>query len=343
MFPYILFLIIPFIKCDSHYEDPSNRSWSIIFREVYDLANQIPNKKVAVACPEEPSILETVSMANRLKIAEFILIGDENNIKTLSKEHNYKIDDIKIINEPNKALAALKATKLVHDGEYDILMRGYVPISDFMNAVKDKNVGLNTGKLISYIVMTEIQGIDQLLFLTDGEIITNPSLEDKVHLIENAVEMARLFGIRHPNVAALSPIEYIDPNVKSSVEADMLKKMSDEGKIKNCLIEGPISMDMAISYQACVDKAAWGSRIKGNANILLFPDYMASNMSWRLVRYVKRHLAAMLLWGTSKPVVMTGRGDDVWTKINSIVIAKYIDEYLKGNLNERNMYVMNVG
>jgi phosphate butyryltransferase len=217
-------------------------------------------------------------------------------------------------------------------------MRGYVPISDFMNAVKDKNVGLSSGKLISYIVMTEIQGIDQLLFLTDGEIITNPSLEDKVHLIENAVEMARLFGIRHPNVAALSPIEYIDPNVKSSVEADILKKMNDQGKIKDCLIEGPISMDMAISLRACTDKAAWTSRIKGDANILLFPDYMASNMSWRLVRYVKRHLAAMLLWGTTKPVVMTGRGDDVWTKINSIVLAKYIDEYLKGNLKGKSIY-----
>ena len=343
MFPYFLFLIIPFIKCDSHIDDPYNRAWSRIFLEIFKKAYDIPKKKLAVACPDEPSMLETVSMAHRLKIAEVILIGDEKNILSLAKHYRHNIEGIKIINEPNKALAALKATKLVHDGECDILMRGYVPISDFMNAVKDKNVGLNTGKLISYIVMTEIEGIDQLLFLTDGEIITNPSLEDKVHLIENAVEMAKLFGIRHPNVAALSPIEYIDPNVKSSVEADMLKKMNDEGKIKDCLIEGPISMDMAISLKACQDKAAWTSRVRGDANILLFPDYMASNMSWRLVRYVKRHLAAMLLWGTSKPVVMTGRGDDVWTKINSIVIAKYIDEYLKGNLNERNMYVMNVG
>ncbi len=341
MFSYIIFLIISFIKCDSYFDDPSNRSWSRIFRDIYDLANSMPKKKIAIACPDELSILETVSKAHSLEIAEFILVGDEKNIKNLAEKHKQKIEGIKIINEPNKALAALTAAKLVHDGECDILMRGYVPISDFMNAVKDKNVGLSSGKLISYIVMTEIEGIDQLLFLTDGEIITNPSLEDKVHLIENAVEMARLFGIRHPYVAALSPIEYIDPNVKSSVEADMLKKMSDEGKIKNCVIEGPISMDMAISYQACVDKAAWGSRIKGNANILLFPDYMASNMSWRLVRYVKRHLAAMLLWGTTKPVVMTGRGDDIWTKLNSIVLAKYIDEYLKGKLNEKNMYVMN--
>ena len=341
MFPYILLLLIPFIKCDSHFDDPSNRVWSRIFRDIYDLANTMPKKKVAIACPDEKSILETISKAKEEELVEFILVGDEKNITSLSKQYNLKIEGIKIINEPNRPLAALKASKLVHDGECDILMRGYVPISDFMNAVKDKNVGLSSGKLISYIVMTEIEGIDQLLFLTDGEIITNPSLEDKVHLIENAVEMARLFGIRHPNVAALSPIEYIDPNVKSSVEADMLKKMSDEGKIKNCVIEGPISMDMAISYQACVDKAAWGSRIKGNANILLFPDYMASNMSWRLVRYVKRHLAAMLLWGTTKPVVMTGRGDDVWTKINSIVLAKYIAEYLKGKLNEKNMYVMN--
>ena len=228
---------------------------------------------------------------------------------------------------------------MVHDGECDILMRGYVPVSDFVRVLHDEKYGLvKKDKKLTYIIMAEIEGIDQLLFLTDGEIITNPSLEDKVHLIENAVEMAKLFGIRHPNVAALSPIEYIDPNVKSSVEADMLKKMNDEGKIKDCLIEGPISMDMAISLQACTDKAAWGSRIKGDANVLLFPDYMASNMSWRLVRYVKRHLAAMLLWGTTKPVVMTGRGDDVWTKINSIVLAKYIDEYLKGNLKGKSIF-----
>ena len=119
------------------------------------------------------------------------------------------------------------------------------------------------------------------------------------------------------------------------MDADLLKKMSDEGKIKNCVIEGPISMDMAISLQACWDKGAWGSRIKGDANILLFPDYMASNMSWRLVKYIKRHLAAMVLFGTTKPVVMTGRGDDVWTKLNSIVIAKYIDDYMHGGITTK--------
>ena len=95
---------------------------------------------------------------------------------------------------------------------------------------------------------------------------------------------------------------------------------NDGGKIKDCLIEGAISMDMSISLQACQDKAAWTSRVRGDANILLFPDYMASNMSWRLVRYIKRHLAAMLLWGTTKPVVMTGRGDDIWTKVYSIAM-----------------------
>ena len=143
--------------------------------------------------------------------------------------------------------------------------------------------------------MAEIKGYDQILFLTDGEVVTRPSLEDKIHLIENAVKMSEIFGLSNPKVAALSPIEYIDKEFKSSIDADILKKMNEEGKIKNCIIEGPISMDMAISIKACIDKNAYMSKIKGDANILLFPDFEASNMSWRLVKYLKNHMAAMLL------------------------------------------------
>ena len=334
-FSLIFLLLFPFILPDSHIDDPFNRSWSRIFLDHYRLGADLPKKKMAVACPEDPSMLETVHMAHSFDLVDITLVGDEKEMKHLAEHYKIKIDGIKIINQPDKKLAALQATKLVHDGECDILMRGVVPISDFMSAIKDEKNGLSSGRLISYIIMTEIEGIDQLLFLTDGEIVTQPSLEDKVHLIENALELAKIFKIRHPKVAALAPIEYIDPNVQSSVDADLLKKMSDEGKIKNCVIEGPISMDMAISLQACWDKAAWGSRIKGDANILLFPDYMASNMSWRLVKYIKRHLAAMVLFGTTKPVVMTGRGDDVWTKLNSIVIAKYIDDYMHGGITTK--------
>ena len=174
-------------------------------------------------------------------------------------------------------------------------MRGSIPIKDFIKAVKDNKVGLYTGKIISYIIMAEIKGYDQLLFLTDGEIVTRPSLEDKVHLIENAVEMSEIFGLSNPKVAALSSIEYIDKEIKSSIDADILKKMNEEGKIKNCIIEGPISMDMAISIKACIDKNGYMSKIKGDTNILVFPDFEASNMSWRLVKYLKNDMAAMLL------------------------------------------------
>ena len=335
IFSLIFLILFPIILQDSHIEDPFNRSWSRIFLDFYRTGADLPKKKLAVACPEDPSMLETVSLAHRLDVAEVIMIGDEKEIKYLAKHYKINIEGIKIINQSDKKLAAYEATKLVHDGECDILMRGVVPISDFMSAVKDEKIGLNSGRLISYIIMTEIEGIDQLLFLTDGEIVTYPSLEDKVHLIENALELAKIFKIKNPKVAALAPIEYVDPTIQSTVDADALKKMNDEGKIKDCIIEGPISMDMAISLQACYDKSAWTSRVKGDANILLFPDFMASNMSWRLVKYIKRHLAAMLLFGTTKPVVMTGRGDDVWTKLNSIVMAKYVDDYYHGGITRK--------
>ncbi len=285
MFP-LLFILFS-ITFSFNIEQPPDRTWSKYFLPLFRKTSTLPKKIVAVACPDEHSVIKTISLAYRIEIADFILVGDENNIRKLAK--NYKIDlsGIKIINETNKYLAALTAVKLVHDNEADILMRGSIPIKDFIKAVKDNKVGLYTGKIISYIIMAEIKGYDQLLFLTDGEIVTRPSLEDKVHLIENAVEMSEIFGLSNPKVAALSSIEYIDKEIKSSIEADILKKMNEEGKIKNCIIEGPISMDMAISIKACIDKNAYMSKIKGDANILLFPDFEASNMSWRLVKYLK--------------------------------------------------------
>ena len=327
---FLLLFLLPLILTNSHIPDKNYRGWSRTFLEMFRAAADLPKKKIAVACPDEHSMLESVSFAHRIKLAELILIGDEENMKKLAKFYKYDISGMKIIDIKDRYLASLTAAKMVHDGECDILMRGYVPVSDFVRVLHDEKYGLvKKDKKLTYIIMAEIEGIDQLLFLSDGEIITKPTLEDKVQIIENAVEMANIFRVRNPRVAALASVEYVNPEMQATVDAAELKKMNEEGKIKNCLIEGPIGMDMAISLDAVADKGMWNSKIRGDADILLFPDFEAVNMSWRLVRYIKRHMAAMLLGGTTKPVIMTGRGDDLYTKINSIAMAKWMDEYLK--------------
>ena len=259
-----------------------------------------PMKKISVAAAEDSNVLEAVAIAREKGIADAVLVGDEEKIKKIAKEKNIDISKFEIINELDPRKSALKAVKLVHDGKCDMYMKGLLQTKDFLKSVLDKEVGLRTGEILSHVAVFEVKGISQLLFMTDGGFIIEPTLNEKVHLINNAVKVARAWT-----------------------------KLNEKGDIKNCIVDGPISLDMSISREACIHKGTTNRKIVGDADVLLFPDIHSNNIAAKFVAHTAEHFAGMILSGTSAPVILTSRSDDIKTKVSSIAFASYIAENMK--------------
>ena len=306
-----------------------NATWSTHFTKIFEEVKKIPMKKISVAAAEDSNVLEAVNIARERGIADAILVGNEEKIRKIAKELNIDIDKFKIINEPDQKTAAMKAVKLVHDGECEMYMKGILQTKDFLKSILDKEIGLRTGAVLSHVAVFEIKGIPQLLFTTDGGFIINPTLEEKKHLIDNAVRVARACGIEKPKVAPLCAVEVVNPKMKCTVDADELTKLNKKGEIKNCIVDGPISLDMAISKEACEHKGTLNRQITGDADILLFPDIHSNNIAGKFIAHTTEHYAGMILSGTSAPVILTSRSDDIQTKVASIAFASYIAENLK--------------
>ena len=325
----IFFCLIIFSLSKTDSELNLESPWSTHFNKIFSEIKKIPMKKISVAVAEDSNVLEAVSIAKEKGIADAVLVGNEIKMKQIAKELNIDLSLFEIINEPDQRQAALKAVKLVHDGYCDMYMKGLLQTKNFLKSVLDKEVGLRTGAILSHVAVFEVKGISQLLFMTDGGFIIEPTLEEKVHLIENAVKVANACGIEKPKVAPLCAVEVVNPKMKCTTEAFELTKLNEKGKIKNCIVDGPMSMDMAISREACEHKGTLDRKITGDADILLFPDIHSNNIAAKFVAHTAEHYAGMILSGTSAPVILTSRSDDIKTKVSSIAFASYIAENMK--------------
>ena len=200
------------------------------FEDLLSKVSECEMKKVAVAVAQDSAVLEAVAAAKERGIAEAILVGDADKIKEVAEADKVDISGFEIIDEKDNYEAALKAVNLVHEGKADMYMKGLIDTKSFLKSVLDKEVGLRTGKALSHVCVFEVEGIDHLLFLTDVAFMTYPTLEDKVHIIENTVDVCHACGIPNPKVAPLAAVEVVNPKMPVTVEADELTKMCEEGK-----------------------------------------------------------------------------------------------------------------
>ena len=248
------------------------------FADLIAKVNECGTKKVAVAVAQDSAVLEAVKAAKERKIADAVLVGDEKKIREIADSLSMDLSGFEIINVEDVTEAAHTAVKLVHEGKADMYMKGLIDTRGFLKSVLDKEVGLRTGKPLSHVCVFDIEGIDHLLFLTDVAFIPYPTLEDKVHIINNTLEITKACGIENPKVAPLAAVEVINPKMPATVEAGELTRMNKEGEITGCIVDGPLSLDLAIDAEAAKHKGATGRAIQGDADILLFPDIHAGNL-----------------------------------------------------------------
>ncbi len=301
------------------------------FDDLLAKVSQCDRKTVSVACAQDEPILEAVKAAKEKGIADAILVGDEAKIREIAAGLNMDLSDYEIINEPDTTAAALKAVELVHNKKADMYMKGLIDTKGFLKSVLDKEVGLRTGKPLSHVAVFEVPGIDRLLFLTDVAFMTYPTLEEKKSIIDNTVEVAHACGISNPKVAPLAAVEVVNPKMPATVDADELTKMNEAGEIAGCIIDGPLSFDLAIDPEAAKHKGATGRKIVGDADVLLFPDIHAGNLVYKCLVHTTACKNGCIITGTDAPVILTSRSDTFEVKMNSIALAAVVAEAMKDN------------
>lgn len=296
------------------------------FDKLLAKVKECDRKKVAVAVAEDSEVLQAVRAAKEQDIADAILVGDEAKITEIATSLDIDVTQFEIVNEPDMIEASLKAVKLVHDGKADMYMKGGIDTKNFLKSVLDKEVGLRTGNALSHVCLFDIKGIDHLLFLADVAFMTYPTLEEKVQIIENTIPVVKACGIECPKVAPLAAVEVVNPKMPATVEAAELTKMCEEGKIKDCIVDGPLSLDLAIDPEAAKHKGALDRKIQGDADILLFPDIHAGNLVYKALVHTAEVKNGCILTGTKAPVILTSRSDTFETKVNSIALAAVVAE-----------------
>ena len=293
--------------------------------------NSCGKKKLAVAVAQDKAVLEAVKAAKERNIADSILVGDADKINEIGASLEMNMADYEVIDVKDTIEASLTAVKLVHDGKADMYMKGLLDTKTFLKSVLDKEVGLRTGKPLSHVCVFEIPGINRLLFLSDVAFIPYPTLEDKKCIIEYTTEIARACGVKCPKVAPLAAVEVVNPKMPVTVEAAELTRMNEEGEITGCIIDGPLSMDIALYKEAAEEKGALGRKVAGDADILLFPDIHSGNLVYKSIVHMVQCKNGNILTGTQAPVILTSRSDDCETKVNSIALAAVVAEELKKN------------
>ncbi len=302
------------------------------FDDIISKVKECGMKKVAVSVAQDSAVLEAVREAKKRGIADAILVGDEAKIREIAAKIDMNVDDFQIINEPDDIAASLKAVKLAHDGEVDMYMKGLIDTKNFLKSVLDKEVGLRTGGPLSHVCVFDIPMVDHLLFLTDVAFMTYPTLEDKVNIIKNTIPVCKACGIDTPKVAPLAAVEVVNPKMPVTVEAAELTRMCEAGEITDCIVDGPLSLDLAIDPEAALHKKATDRKIQGDADVLLFPDIHAGNLVYKaIVHMVPNVKNGCILTGTKVPVILTSRSDTFETKVNSIALAAVVAEELKKN------------
>lgn len=301
------------------------------FDEIISKVKECGMKKVAVSVAQDDAVLEAVKEAKKRGIADAVLVGDEAKIREIATGIDMDLEGFEIINVPDPIEASLTAVKLAHDGKVDMYMKGLIDTKNFLKSVLDKEVGLRTGGALSHVAVFEIEGIDRLLFLTDVAFMTYPTLEDKVNIIKNTIPVANACGVECPKVAPLAAVEVVNPKMPVTVEAAQLAEMCEKGEITGCIVDGPLSLDLAIDPEAAKHKGATDRKIQGDADILLLPDIHAGNILYKGIVHMTKMKNGCILTGTKVPVILTSRSDSFETKVNSMALAAVVAEEMKKN------------
>lgn len=277
-------------------------------------------RRLVVAASADEPVLKAVKEATSQGIIHPILIGDRQRTELICKELDFDTTGVEIVDEADGYRASVIAVSLIRGGKADIMMKGYVSTEPMLKAILDKENGLRKGGLLSHFALFESPYYHKLIGITDAAMNVSPTFEEKVEILKNGVEAFHKLGIETPKVAVLGAVESVNPKMDATVHAAMITMMNRRGQIKQCLVDGPLALDNAVSEEAARHKGIV-SEVAGDADLLLAPDINSGNILYKSLGFIGGGISAAVLMGASVPVVLTSRSDSTRSKMLSIALA----------------------
>jgi phosphate acetyltransferase len=274
----------------------------------------------AVAHPCESTALVAVLEAAQKELITPILVGPAAKIEEVARKSGLTLGATEIVDAPHSQAAAAKAVELVRQGRAELLMKGSLHTDELLGAVVARETGLRTGRRISHVFVMDIPTYHKVLIVTDAAINIAPTLEDKVDICQNAIDLAVSLGVATPKVAILAAVETVTSKMPATIDAAALCKMAERGQIKGGLLDGPLAFDNAISKEAARIKDIQ-SKVAGDPDVLLVPDLEAGNMLAKQLSFLANADSAGMVLGARVPIIPTSRADSVRSKIASCAVA----------------------
>ena len=284
------------------------------------VVRQFPPLRVAVVHPVNGPSLEGALQSAKLGLMVPVLVGPRARIEAAAAELDASLEGIEIVDAPHSHAAAEQAVALARDGKVDALMKGSLHTDELMGAVVRRDGGLRTARRISHCFVMDVPGHGQPLIISDAAINIAPTLDEKVDIVQNAIDLAHALRLTTVRVAILSSMETVNSKVPSTLDAAALCKMADRGQITGGVLDGPLAMDNAIDAEAARIKGI-DSPVAGNADVLIAPDLDAGNMLAKSLTFLAGAYAAGIVLGAKVPIILTSRADSEPTRLASCAVA----------------------
>ena len=282
-----------------------------------------PARRLVLAAAQDHNSLSSVLRAANDGFIDPILVGKKEEIYNLAAQNNFDLTGVRVVHEPDSEMAIEIAVRMVRSNQADILMKGKVGTSNLLKGVLNKEWGLRSGALLSHIAIFEVEAYHKLIAVTDVAMNIAPNLKDKISIVNNSVACLNKLGIKMPKVAVLGAVEMVSENMQATLDAALLSKMNQRDQIRNCIIDGPLAFDNAISFESARHKGI-RSDVAGDTDLLVMPDIEVGNVLYKsLVFFANAGVAAVIL-GATAPIVLTSRSDSDDAKYYSIVLAAAI-------------------
>ena len=283
-------------------------------------ATGVAKKSAAVAGADSEVALLSTRRATEEGLIRPVLVGNESAIRSLAKKISWDIGDLEIIGCADEAETSVKSVALARAGEVEILIKGSVHTDALMRAAVDRENGLRSDRRMSHVFQMTFPGHERALYITDASLNVAPDVDLSVQITFNAVDLLRRLGISSPRVAVLSAVEVATSSVPSSMNAAEIARRAMAGEVENAIIEGPLSLDLAVSPEAASVKGL-KSDVAGQADLLVVPNIETGNALFKALVYFRSATAAGLVLGASVPIVLTSRADPPEARLSAVALA----------------------
>jgi phosphate acetyltransferase len=300
------------------------------YQRLIDATKELPIPTTAVAHPCDQSSLTGAVDAAKRGLIRPILVGPRGKIEAVARQHNLDITKFELVDAPHSHAAATQAVRLVVEGRAEALMKGSLHTDELLAAVIKRDTGLRTARRLSHSFVLDVPGHRDALIISDAAVNIAPTLEEKVDIVQNAIDLARAMRFPEARVAILSAVETVTSKIPSTVDAAALCKMADRGQISGGTLDGPLALDNAISEEAAVIKKI-ASPVAGRANVLIVPNLEAGNMLAKSLSMLAHADAAGIVLGAKVPIILTSRADSVMARLASCAVASLVAEARRRN------------